>query len=237
MVVSAHNTTFAEGAEEILQSLEDADKSLAPTFAMVDPFGFKGVPLELIARLLSYDTCEVLFTFIFDAGINRFLTHDEVGYQIEELFGTEACRDAAELEGRDRRAFLHDLYRRQLYDRAGFEYVHSFEMLNQRNRTAYWLFYGTRSLKGLKLMKEAMWQVDPLGGQRFSDRDGARRPGVVPTKSQTLQFCAGIWLITSAAARQPSKTSRASCLLTRLSRRLITRCRFCGQWRRTVSCL
>jgi hypothetical protein len=32
------------------------------------------------------------------------------------------------------------------------------------------MFYGTRSLAGVRLMKDAMWSVDPLTGSRFDDR-------------------------------------------------------------------
>jgi hypothetical protein len=53
---------------------------------------------------------------------------------------------------------------------AGLQYVRTFEMLNEGNRTEYFLFYGTNSKRGLSKMKEAMWKADPLSGQVFSDR-------------------------------------------------------------------
>ena len=42
-------------------------------------------------------------------------------------------------------------------------------MSNRRDVTDYFLFYGTRSLTGLKKMKEAMWKIDESGEFRFSD--------------------------------------------------------------------
>jgi hypothetical protein len=48
-------------------------------------------------------------------------------------------------------------------------------MLNQGNRTDYFLFFGTHNLLGLEKMKEAMWQVDPLGTFHFSDFTDANR--------------------------------------------------------------
>jgi hypothetical protein len=42
-------------------------------------------------------------------------------------------------------------------------------MINRGNRTDYFLFFGTKSLKGLMRMKEAMWKVDSASGLQFSD--------------------------------------------------------------------
>jgi hypothetical protein len=52
---------------------------------------------------------------------------------------------------------------------AGVRFVRSFEMLNRSNRTDYFLFFGTKSVEGLKKMKEAMWKVDETGAFQFSD--------------------------------------------------------------------
>jgi three-Cys-motif partner protein len=169
--VLAVNATFAETAGGILEEMETSKKQLAPTFAFIDPFGWSGVPIELICRLLSYDKCEVFFNFMFNE-VNRFVTDDrpKIAEHFEQLFGTDEHREAAGLDPEDRRQFLHDLYAHQLEVNGGFKYVRSFEMLNEKGRTHYYLFYGTRSVTGLRVMKEAMWKVDPAGGLRFSDR-------------------------------------------------------------------
>lgn len=66
--------------------------------------------------------------------------------------------------------FLHDLYQRQLSEYCGFKFVQSFEMVNAAGRTPYYLFYCTNHIKGLELMKAAMWKLAPSGDYRFSDR-------------------------------------------------------------------
>lgn len=160
---------FVDGAKAILETLDG--KHIAPTFAFVDPFGFKGVPIDLICDLVSAPSCEVFFNFIADH-VSRFIDHPNelIGASLEELFGTSDYQYASELAGEARLRFLHDLYKRQLHDRGGFEFVASFRMLNQRNKTPCWLFYGTRRIEGMKKMKDAMWKVDPAQGVRFSDR-------------------------------------------------------------------
>lgn len=164
--VMTEHTDFASGAQSILDRI--GDKRLAPTFAFVDPFGVKGVPMGLIAQLLAYDKCEVFFNFIYDTGVCRWL--DELPQHMDELFGTTEWTGASKLSGEARKAALHDLYGSQLREVGGFRYVFPFEMIDSRGKTAYSLFFGTRSIDGVKAMKYAMWKVDPTGGVRFSDR-------------------------------------------------------------------
>lgn len=167
--VSVLQQTFDEGAAEILSELERQKAELAPTFAFIDPFGFKDTPLELICRLLSFPRCEVLFTFMFDH-INRFLEQDSVAGHIEGLFGTTGFQDAASKQRDERKGFLRDLFRKQLKEECGFDYVTSFEMVNKQGHSIYFLFYGTRNIKGIEVMKSALWKVDPGGGVQFLDR-------------------------------------------------------------------
>lgn len=145
---------------------------LAPTLAFVDPFGWSGVPLTTIGELLSSDKCEVIFNFMFDQ-VNRFVNDERPGIanSFAELFGTSENehRRAGALSGIERRTFLRDLYAKQLRLVAKFSYVSPFEIMDvERNRTAYYLMFGTRSLKGLEVMKDAMWELDPINGARFS---------------------------------------------------------------------
>lgn len=163
--VGLYNKNFTDLADSILQQIEG--KNLAPTFAFLDPFGYKDTPMEVIKRLLSFDRCELFIYFDFNSAM-RFSTSGVVDTRFEALFGTEEFKYAPE-GGAERKIFLHDLYQRQLSEVCDFEYVQSFEMINEKNRTPYYLFYCTCSLKGLATMKEAMWKVAPTGEYRFSD--------------------------------------------------------------------
>jgi three-Cys-motif partner protein len=167
--IHTEQAKFEDVAGEILDSL--GKKKLAPTFAFVDPFGFSGAPMELIAQLLSFESCEVFFNFIAEP-VTRFLDHPntKIERHFGELFGSDEFRNGNTLSGEERLAFLHDLYAKQLRETAQFTYVKSFRMIDDRGKTPCWLFYGTRRLKGLEKMKDAMWAVDPGGGIQFSDR-------------------------------------------------------------------
>lgn len=162
---------FAEVMTRVLDRLEQEGHRLAPTFTFIDPFGFKGVPMAVIARIVQNPRCECLITFMYES-INRFLSHPDPDIQAhyDELFGTEAWRLLLQEEDPDsRRQLIVGLYRRQLVQRAGLQHVRTFEMINRGNRTEYFLHFGTNSLHGLSKMKQAMWRADPERGQIFSD--------------------------------------------------------------------
>ena len=138
----------------------------APAFALVDPFGWTGLPMAVMHQLMRRQRTEVLINFMFEE-INRFLSHSDQPKNFDELFGAADWREGYSLAGHVRRNHLHDLYQRQLRHMA--RYVRSFEMKNERGASDYFLFFATNNLLGLSKMKEAMWRVDPGGGRKFSD--------------------------------------------------------------------
>lgn len=162
---------FSETARDILASLSDgqARRNLAPTFAFVDPFGFSGVPLDVLRDLLLFNKCELFMNLMIDH-INRFATYPKISDHMDALFGTRDYMAVAEIGAGRRIQFLHDLYRKRLSEVCGFPYVQSFAMVGQNGHLSYYLMHGTRHIKGVALMKDAMWKVDPGGGCRFSDR-------------------------------------------------------------------
>jgi hypothetical protein len=163
---------FADHMTKVLDAIESGGKQLAPTFAFIDPFGFKGLPLALVARIVGHPSCECLVSFMYE-DINRFIAHPNAVIQAhyDELFGTDEWRTIITITDPEaRKDRMVNLYREQLQKLAGLKYVRTFEMVNQGNRTEYFLFYGTNSKRGLSKMKEAMWRADRGAGQVFSDR-------------------------------------------------------------------
>jgi three-Cys-motif partner protein len=152
---------------KLLDDLDDKGLQIAPTFAFIDPFGFKGLPFEVIRRLLVNPKTEIFVTVMLDP-INRFLEHPDpqTKQHIVELFGTdEVLRIAQEPAGRI--AKLRLLYQEQLKHCARF--VRFFEMRNRDGRTIYDLFFAGNHPLGHVRMKEAFWKVDPTSGYYFSD--------------------------------------------------------------------
>jgi three-Cys-motif partner protein len=164
----AQARTFEAEATDLLAFYSSRRKALPPTFAFVDPFGWTGAPFSLLTEILKHPSCEVLVNFMYEE-VNRFLTHSAQPENFNAFFGTSEWRGCVGLSPRERNRCLHDLYGRQLRESAGAKFVRSFEMKNDAGVTDYFLFYGTKSLKGVQKMKEAMWKVDPTGEFRFSD--------------------------------------------------------------------
>lgn len=169
-VVVQHGT-FEEHIGEAFEGLERARsyglRPSRPSFVMVDPFGVKGLPLDLLRRLAEFPKTELLISLMYEP-ISRFLEHPTFESPLDALFGTREWRDAARLAPPSKRKFLSDLYANQLRG-IGMEYVRLFEMRDARNRTEYFLAFATHSLEGLRVMKDAMWKVDQAGGVAFSD--------------------------------------------------------------------
>jgi hypothetical protein len=124
--------------------------------------------MNLIGRLLSYDKCEVLITFM-SSFVNRF-NDDMREDALNDLFGTNSWIEGRQIVIPDeRKNFWLNLYKTQLMEQGNARFVQIFEMVNQFNQTLYYLIFGTKSIKGMEVMKEAMYKVDGRGTYRFSD--------------------------------------------------------------------
>ncbi len=158
---------FSEVIGGILDKLEQDEKRLAPTLAFVDPFGFSGIPFDLMARILKYPKCEVFINVMVEF-INRFLEHpsDDIVAHFPVTFGTE---EVLEIPGRSSRRVdqILDLYRNQLRQHAA--YVGRFDMHGKKDQQTYSLFFASNAARGFEKMKEAMWAVDRATGSQFSD--------------------------------------------------------------------
>ncbi|MCS5498374.1 three-Cys-motif partner protein TcmP [Cnuibacter physcomitrellae] len=166
------NDTFENVAREITDALTARGTRLAPTFAFIDPFGYTGLSITTIADLLRDSKSEVFINFMV-GHVQRFVERDGQESAIQSLFGLtpeEVMAGHDGTRGAARIRHLRDVYMNQLRLVANFTYVHSFEMRNQSGNVTYYLIHGTRHLEGVKTMKEAMWKLDPGGGQVFADR-------------------------------------------------------------------
>jgi three-Cys-motif partner protein len=153
---------------EQLEDIQARGAELAPTFAFIDPFGYTDAPMDLTGNIMQFARCEVLI-YVPLPHVHRFLGMPAQENALDSLFGTDAWRAARELTGSARRQFLHDLFREQLRAQAGIKYVRSFEIVTKSGTGGYHLFFGTGNEKGLALMKEAMWKIDPVEGRGFRD--------------------------------------------------------------------
>lgn len=149
---------------ELLDHLEKQKGRMAPALVMMDPFGVKGIPIQIIQRILGNPTCEVYVTFMWEP-INMRMTTPEFEGHMTDMFGTQDWKEAIGLSGEERKTFLHELYRRQLKANGAKQVVH-FHLLKGA-QLKYSIFFGTGHTKGSDRMKQAIWKADPTGDYRF----------------------------------------------------------------------
>jgi len=165
--VNTVHDQFDNTLNGIFDDLAKQGANLAPTFAFIDPFGFKGVSFKLVERLLKNPKTEAFINIMMDS-INRFIEHPDmvIQKQVIDLFGTPKVLDVIKY-GHDRITELRLLYQNQLVNCAKF--VRYFEMRDKNNRVMYYLFFATNHHLGHARMKEAFWRVDKTSGYSFSD--------------------------------------------------------------------
>ena len=158
---------FEDVFTDTIEDLEQRGKRLAPAFAFIDPFGYKDASMDLTDRLLRFERCEAL-VYMPLPFVNRFIGKDDQEVVMDRLFGTPGWREAIDLKGEERKRFLHDLFLGQLQAEEGDRLVRSFEVPTAKG-TGYHLYFTTGHEKGMEVMKDAMWAVDPIEGRRFRD--------------------------------------------------------------------
>ena len=158
---------FSGALKEIFKYLDEQKRRIAPSFVFIDPFGFDGLPFDVISRIMENQKCEVFITFMYDE-INRFVKNKKLWKCLDETFGTEEWRTVIDEKIPSSRVnLLYSIYRKQLEKIA--KHVIAFKMIDKSNRVDYFLFFGTNHIEGLKAMKHAMWKADPIGNFQFSD--------------------------------------------------------------------
>lgn len=163
------NQEFIDLGNEISKYFSDAEAALAPTLVFVDPFGVSEAPLVTLQRILSFPKCEV-FAYLGVNTINRFGTAGNIDKNMEALFGTTDFRLAPPKGDSNRISYFVELYKSQLKETCDFKYALSFQMRNISGIVIYFLVYATNSLRGVSIMKDAMWKVAPDGSYSFSAR-------------------------------------------------------------------
>ncbi len=148
--------------------------SKEPLFAFVDPFGAKGVPLEIVRELLTSSCSEMLFNLNAFA-VARVLkakeaaNHEQV---LDGIFGNSGSswRDVLD-PAQGMESLCRDvlaLYKERLHD-IGMKYVFSFEMRKTEAALDYFLVFASHHRLGLIRMKEAMRELDRDGSYKFVD--------------------------------------------------------------------
>jgi len=146
------------------------------SLVFIDPTGWTGFGLKRIAPLLRHRPGEVIVNFMFDH-INRFLDDHrlELSASFDDLFGGSGWDSAVAAASRREEAIV-ELYRNRMRTLGGFAYTTSTRILNPtKDRTYFYLVYGTRSPKGLiEFRKVEEAAVSEQERVRFDAKEASR---------------------------------------------------------------
>ena len=159
----------------LLGKLEEEKLNLAPTFAFIDPFGYSDIDVQILARVLKFQKCELLITYMVGF-LDRFAydnKHEALIKQIlmmsdDELESIRIIKDKEEREEKWLKTLI-DKVRQIIKDSSREVYSLSFRVKDRMNKTMYYVIHLTGHLAGVKCMKEAMWNVGKSEGYVFSD--------------------------------------------------------------------
>lgn len=152
--VRTRHKEFADAAPPIARWLAEK-RGQIPTFAFVDPFGFTGVPLEVIKALMAVEHVEVLLTFM-ARDMSRFLTLDTVEATLTDFFGGDAWKRCAQPNEDERTECLLLRYQEVVRPEIAL-YATPFRVFEDvRQATLYYLVHLTNHPLGMRRMKEAM---------------------------------------------------------------------------------
>lgn len=159
----------------VVEYLATAYRQPVPTFAFVDPRGYKDNPFSLIEEFKRRmpDKSEVM-VYLPASFMARFLATGITAAALTTLYGGPTWEEAVEMDEPSRQRAgerLAKLFGDRLSEH--FDWVTSFNVEPER-RNDYYLLFGTGHKDGLREMKRGMWAVDKHAGEGF--RQAKTRP-------------------------------------------------------------
>lgn len=166
--IFTYNDEFANVANKIL---EVGDK-IAPSFFFIDPFGFSGVPFEVIKKILSLPRTEIFLTFMTQS-INRFLTARNAEGALTGLFSTTEWQEIIGIQDwKEREQRLLNLYIKSLREETDAKHILPFRVcMEKKHTTLYYLIHVTKHFDGLKIMKDVMRNASKSGELAWLGRE------------------------------------------------------------------
>jgi three-Cys-motif partner protein len=185
--VQTRNGELASSIPEVLAFVQQGGPSSFP-FIFIDPTGWTGFEMQLIAPLLRLRPGEVLINFMTDY-IRRFIDHPEQATrdQFADLFGTADVE--AHIKGlvdpREREDALLRAYAESVKRTGSFDFSCAAIILYPEiDRSYFHLIYATRSRKGVQVFKEVEKQAMAVMDQTRAEAKQRKR--VMKTKQPEL---------------------------------------------------
>jgi three-Cys-motif partner protein len=147
--------------EEVIEQFQKL--RLVPTFLFVDPFGYKGLSLQLVRSVIKDWGCDCVFFFNYNR-ISMGLGNQAVEEHMDALFGKQRADKLRErfhmqqVRPHQREIFIVDEMRIALEEMGG-KFVLPFRFRNEKGtRTTHHLFFVSKAFRGYDLMKNVMYK-------------------------------------------------------------------------------
>ncbi|MEG3899760.1 MULTISPECIES: three-Cys-motif partner protein TcmP [unclassified Microcoleus] len=146
-----------EVGEEIVQAIKQINK--VPTLFFIDPWGYKGLSLDLIGAVIRDWGCDCIFFFNYNR-INMGLNNSAVKNHMDSLFGRERAEklreQLASKQPEERELIIVEAIGQALKEIGG-SYVLPFCFKNESgNRTTHHLIFVSKNVLGYSIMKDIM---------------------------------------------------------------------------------
>jgi len=146
-----------EVGEEIVQAIKQINK--VPTLFFIDPWGYRGLSLELIGAVIRDWGCDCIFFFNYNR-INMGLNNSAVKNHMDSLFGRERAEklreQLASKQPEERELIIVEAIGQALKEIGG-SYVLPFCFKNESgNRTTHHLIFVSKNVLGYSIMKDIM---------------------------------------------------------------------------------
>ena len=153
---------------------------MVPTFFFVDPWGYKGLSLNLVSSIIKYWGCDCVFFFNYNR-INMGINNDFVKPHMASLFGNEQlesirkkCDNVSNPNEREM-IIIQELC--NALKQNGSRFVLPFRFKDDKGkRTSHHLIFLSKNFRGYEIMKEIMYnestdKISEVASFEYNPRD------------------------------------------------------------------
>ncbi|MDL2273290.1 three-Cys-motif partner protein TcmP [Oscillospiraceae bacterium OttesenSCG-928-G22] len=188
-----------EVGDEISKMFSEA--KIVPTFFFVDPWGYKGLSLNLVSSIIKDWGCDCVFFFNYNR-VNMGVNNDAIRSHMASLFGDsqlDAVRQECEGKSPNERELIVVQALCDALRNNGSQFVLPFRFKNDEgSRTSHHLIFLSKSFRGYDIMKDIMYNEssDNTGGVanfEYNPRDAHYKQGsLFDTLSRPLDDLQGM---------------------------------------------
>jgi len=179
-----YNEEFGDEISKIF-----SESKLIPTFFFVDPWGYKGLSLNLVSSIIKDWGCDCVFFFNYNR-INMGINNDFVKTHMISLFGDEQLRsvrnECEKVTNPSEREMIIIQELCNTLKKSGSRFVLPFRFKDKEGkRTSHHLIFLSKHFRGYEIMKEIMYnestdRIDEVASFEYNPRD------LLPFKQGTL---------------------------------------------------